>query len=90
MPLRMPVVVSKPSPGGRIPELVQLIVDVVGYQGKIRFDATRPDGMPRKLLDTSRLSALGWTARIPLATGIAETYKWYQAERSTVRLRSTT
>ncbi|MCE5245440.1 GDP-L-fucose synthase, partial [bacterium] len=45
--------------------------------GELRFDATKPDGTPRKLLDVSRLKALGWAPRIPLERGIAETYAWY-------------
>jgi GDP-L-fucose synthase len=58
-------------------ELAELVSDVVGYKGDIRFDAVRPDGTPRKLLDVSRLHALGWRARIPLREGIKATYRWY-------------
>jgi len=61
-----------------IRELVGLIVDAVGYQGEITFDRSRPDGTPRKLLDTSRLQALGWTPQITLEQGIASTYAWFQ------------
>jgi GDP-L-fucose synthase len=50
---------------------------VVGFAGRLRFDATRPDGTPQKLLDVSRLSALGWQPRIPLDQGIADLYGWY-------------
>ena len=54
--------------------LAELVAGVVGYRGEIAFDATKPDGTPRKLLDVSRLHALGWRAKIPLGRGIAETY----------------
>lgn len=57
-----------------IRELAELIMKIVGYQGAIRFDTSKPDGTPRKLLDVSRMSALGWTARTSLADGIRSTY----------------
>jgi GDP-L-fucose synthase len=60
-----------------IRELAALVQRVVGHRGEIRWDATKPDGTPRKLLDTSRLTALGWKPRISLADGIAATYRWY-------------
>jgi GDP-L-fucose synthase len=60
-----------------IRELAELVREVVGYRGGIAFDPSRPDGTPRKLLDVSRLSALGWRARTPLREGIAATYRWY-------------
>ena len=60
-------------------ELARLVADVVGYQGQILTDPSKPDGTPRKLMDVSRLSALGWKARIGLRDGIAETYRWYVA-----------
>ncbi len=65
-----------------IRELAELIRDVVGYQGELRFDAGKPDGTPRKLLDVSRLSALGWQARTPLRAGIEQTYAWYLEHRA--------
>ncbi len=58
-----------------IGELAKLIADIVGFKGAIRFDTEKPDGTPRKLLDVSRLHALGWRARIPLAEGIRRTYQ---------------
>jgi GDP-L-fucose synthase len=61
-----------------IRELAELVQRTVGYRGQLRFDPSKPDGTPRKLLDVSRLSALGWTARIPLERGLAETYAWFQ------------
>jgi GDP-L-fucose synthase len=62
-----------------IAELAELIREIVGFRGRIVFDSTRPDGTPRKLLDVSRISALGWQATIGLADGIRETYRWYLA-----------
>ena len=61
-----------------IAELAGLIADVVGFEGEIRYDATKPDGTPQKLLDVSRVARLGWSARIPLRTRITETYRWYR------------
>lgn len=61
-----------------IRELAELICDIVGYQGRLVFDPTKPDGTPRKLLDVSRIQALGWRAGIPLREGIRETYAWYR------------
>ncbi len=60
-----------------IRELAELICEVVGFTGRLAFDATKPDGTPRKLLDVSRLHALGWQARMPLREGIARTYRWF-------------
>ena len=57
-----------------IAELAQTVMQVVGFEGRIRFDASQPDGTPRKLLDVSRLAALGWQARTPLREGIAQAY----------------
>jgi len=66
-----------------IAELAQMVARIVDYGGQIRFDATRPDGAPRKLLDVARIHALGWRARISLAEGIASTYEWYRANAAT-------
>ncbi|MFC7334913.1 GDP-L-fucose synthase [Rhodocista pekingensis] len=60
-----------------IAELAALIAEVVGWRGRFVYDPTKPDGTPRKLLDVSRLTALGWTPRIPLREGIAATSRWY-------------
>jgi GDP-L-fucose synthase len=60
-----------------IAELAQIVARIVGYSGQIRFDPSRPDGTPRKLLDVSRLTALGWRASIGLRQGIESTYQWY-------------
>jgi GDP-L-fucose synthase len=60
-----------------IKELAETIARITGYQGRMVLDASKPDGTPRKLLDVSRIQALGWKAGIPLEQGIAETYRWY-------------
>ena len=60
-----------------IRELAELIRDIVGFTGRLEFDASRPDGTPRKLLDITRLQDMGWQARKPLEQGIRETYAWY-------------
>lgn len=60
-----------------IRELAELIREVVAYEGDIRFDTSKPDGTPRKLLDVSRLHGLGWRARIFLEDGIRDTYHWF-------------
>ncbi len=67
------------GPGFDVPirDLVDMICKVVGYKGGIRYDASRPDGAPRKMVDTSYAASLGWRARTPLATGLEETYRWY-------------
>jgi GDP-L-fucose synthase len=62
-----------------IAELARLIADVVGYHGDVVFDRSTHDGTPRKLLDVSRCAALGWSARVPLRTGLQTTYDWYLA-----------
>ena len=64
-----------------IRELADQIAAIVGYTGPIAYDPTKPDGTPQKLLDVSRLTTLGWRARIDLATGLQETYAWYQRGR---------
>jgi len=58
-------------------ELARLVADVIGYDGRITTDPSRPDGMPQKLLDSSRIAALGWRPRTTLRDGIARTYEWY-------------
>lgn len=62
-----------------IHQLAQIIMEVVGFQGDIMFDTSKPDGTPRKLLDVSLMSALGWRARITLRDGIQQTYQTYLA-----------
>ena len=69
-----------------IRELAELVADVVGFRGAIVQDTTRPDGTPRKLLDVSRINALGWRASIPLRAGIESTYRWFVTHRAEARL----
>ena len=60
-----------------IRELSRLIAEIVGFNGEIVFDTTKPDGTPRKLLDITRLKNAGWTPTVPLRDGIQQTYAWY-------------
>lgn len=60
-----------------IAELAQIVARVTGFQGRLAFDATKPDGTMRKLMDVGRLARLGWRASTPLEQGIAGTYRWY-------------
>lgn len=62
-----------------IRELAELIRDIVGYEGEISWDQTKPDGTPQKLLDVSRMEALGWKSRILLEEGVRSTYEWYKS-----------
>jgi GDP-L-fucose synthase len=58
-------------------ELAGEVARVVGFEGELRFDASKPDGTPRKLLDVSRLSAMGWKPQVPLREGLQRTYRWF-------------
>ncbi|GLI36464.1 GDP-L-fucose synthase family protein [Desulforhabdus amnigena] len=69
-----------------IRELAETVANTVGYKGELIFDASKPDGTPRKLLDVSRLTALGWTARIGLEEGIRSTYAWFLKNEAQARL----
>jgi GDP-L-fucose synthase len=60
-----------------IAELAALVARTIGYTGALRFNTAMPDGTPRKLLDVSKMNALGWTARTPLEEGLASTYQWF-------------
>lgn len=71
-----------------IAELAALVAEVVGYQGEIHWDRTKPDGMPRKLMDCSRMTALGWTPRIPLREGLKDAYAWYRQQAGAIPQRS--
>jgi GDP-L-fucose synthase len=62
-----------------IRELAELICDVVGFDGGLTWDASQPDGTPRKLLDISKITSLGWKPTIPLREGIAQIYEWFKA-----------
>ena len=68
-----------------IAELANLVGEAVGYSGAVEFDPSRPDGSPRKLLDVTRLTQLGWSAQIALADGIRQTYEWYVQYQSGAR-----
>ena len=70
-----------------IRELTETVREVVGFQGKIVWDSTKPDGTPRKLMDVSKLGSLGWRARIGLRDGIQRTYAAFLSELATGRLR---
>ena len=70
-----------------IGEIARMMKAVVGFEGEIRQDTTKPDGTPRKLLDVSRLTSLGWTAKMPLAAGLAETYGWFCEHAAVVEAR---
>jgi GDP-L-fucose synthase len=72
-----------------IAEFARVVAATVGYSGAISFDPTRPDGTPRKLLDVSRLAALGWRARTSLEDGIKLAYQAYLSEHSLSSLRDT-
>jgi GDP-L-fucose synthase len=69
-----------------IRELAELVMAASGYQGRLVFDPSKPDGTPRKLLDTARLTALGWRPKIPLKAGIASTYAWFREHVAEARL----
>jgi len=68
-----------------IAELAAMIADVTGFAGTIRYDATKPDGTMRKLMDVSRLSRMGWSARLELAEGLRQTYAWFVANQDSFR-----
>jgi GDP-L-fucose synthase len=63
-----------------IRELAELICEVVGFDGGLKFDVTKPDGTPRKLLDISKIESLGWKPTIALREGIARTYEWFKKQ----------
>jgi len=66
-------------------ELAEIVKEVVEYQGSITFDTSKPDGTPQKLLDVSRLNALGWRAKISLREGIESTYRWFLENKELMR-----
>jgi len=71
-----------------IKELTELVAQVVGFTGRITWDATKPDGTPRKLMDVSRLTTLGWKARVGLREGVEKTYASFLAEKASGSLRT--
>lgn len=68
-----------------VQELALIIKDVSGFSGALRNDLTKPDGMPRKLIDVTKLNNLGWRAKTDLRSGIEQTYRWYAKQQSSVR-----
>jgi GDP-L-fucose synthase len=70
-----------------IGEFAQLVAEIVGFRGKLVFDTNRPDGPPRKLLDTSKLAALGWSAKTPLREGLQAAYRDFLDRGGRVRER---
>jgi GDP-L-fucose synthase len=70
-----------------IRELAELLADVIGFTGSFRFDTSKPDGSPRKLMDIVRMRDLGWTAPTPLRAGFERTYRWYVENLQTGALR---
>ena len=69
-----------------IRELAETVCDVLGFDGKLEFDTSKPDGTPRKLLDISKIKSLGWSPRISLREGIADAYRWFCDNYSEARL----
>ena len=69
-----------------IRELAETVCDVLGFDGTLEFDTSKPDGTPRKLLDISKIKSLGWSPRIPLREGIADAYRWFCENYKEARL----
>ena len=65
-----------------IADLARTLAGITGFEGRVSFDASRTDGTPRKVLDSSRLAALGWRPGIALQEGLSQTYTWFDAQRS--------
>ena len=68
-----------------IREMAETVAKVTGFKGRLAFDATKPDGAPRKLMDVSRLKALGWQASISLEDGLRDSYQWFLANQDRFR-----
>jgi GDP-L-fucose synthase len=69
-----------------IRELAEMVAAAAGFEGRLVFDSSKPDGTPRKLLDTSRLTSLGWKPKITLQAGIERTYAWFKDHVAEARL----
>ena len=65
-----------------IRELSELVVKAVGFEGEVEFDATKPDGTMRKLIDVSKLHCLGWTLKVEIEDGVAQLFEWYKQSLS--------
>lgn len=68
-----------------IKELAETVAEVTGFQGELVFDSSKPDGAPRKLMDNSKLTSLGWAPQISLKQGLAQTYEWFLANQGNYR-----
>ena len=68
-----------------VKKLAEMIAEITGFDGQLIFDDSKPDGMPRKLVDMSRLKALGWQPSIPLEDGLRQTYQWYLSKLDSIR-----
>ena len=71
-------------------ELAHMVKDVTGFSGNIEFNASMPDGTPRKLLDMTRLTSLGWQPSISLRDGLAATYEWFQSGNASLKISRST
>jgi len=69
-----------------IRELVETVAKVVGFEGDIKFDATKPDGAPRKLMNVERLKSLGWAYSVNLDDGLATAYNWFKGNLNDCKL----
>jgi len=76
----MPLINIGAGKDATVAELAAKVAEVVGYEGPIVWDSGKPDGTPRKLLDVSRMAALGWRAKISLGEGLHSTYDWYRRQ----------
>jgi GDP-L-fucose synthase len=74
------------SEDNTISELAEMIKNIVGFEGEIVYDSSKPDGTPQKLLDVSRLSKAGWSAKTGMKEGLTKTYKWFVNSLQTARL----
>ena len=79
--LELPINIG-PGDDVSIRELAEIIAGVVGYQGSLEWDTSKPDGTPRKLLDSARMKAMGWTTKTSLEDGIRQTYDWYLGQKA--------
>jgi len=68
-----------------ISDLVRIVANIVGYKGNFVYDTSKPDGTPRKLVDVAKIAAMGWRPRVGLEAGIADTYRWFLANRQVAR-----
>jgi GDP-L-fucose synthase len=68
-----------------IADLARLLAQLIGYEGELAFDRSKPDGTPRKLLDCSRIRSLGWAPALSLEEGLRQTIDWYLSHRDTTR-----